>query len=125
MRSGSSQLRERPHEHVAVLFVGDRLAETVGFGVVLLLRSVTTRGPAIESGQFRPFLLVLAAVLAFTLGIEYLGLLATIVVMVPIAGLASRESRPLEVMIAAVALGLFSSALFIGLLGLQIGRAHV
>ena len=37
----------------------------VGFGVVLLLRSVTTRGPAIESGQLRPFLLVLAAVLAF------------------------------------------------------------
>ena len=90
----------------------------IGFGVVIFARSMIITGPAIESGRARPLLLVLAAVLAFALGIEHLGLAATIAVMVVIAGLASSDSRPLEVAIAAVVLAGFSCALFIALLGL-------
>lgn len=90
----------------------------VGFGVLLLARSVVIRGPAIEAGQARPFVLVLAAVAVFALGIERLGLLATIVVMVPLAALACRETRWREAAVAALVLGAFSCALFIGLLGL-------
>ena len=90
----------------------------VGFGVILLARSMIISGPAIEGGKLRPFVFVLAAVLVFALGIQHLGLLATILLMVPISALGSRDLRPLEVIAAALVLGLFSSALFVGLLGL-------
>ena len=90
----------------------------IGFGVLIFARSVLITGPAIESGRARPILAVLAAVLAFTLGIEYLGLAATIALVVAIAGFGCTDSRPLEVAVAAIVLAAFSCALFIGLLGL-------
>ena len=90
----------------------------IGFGALIFARSVVITGPPIEGGRVRPLIAVLAAVLAFTLGIEHLGLAATIALMVVIAGVACTESQPLEVAIAAVVLAGFSCGLFIGLLGL-------
>ena len=90
----------------------------VGFGVVIFLRSLVISGPALEGGKARPIVFVLAAVATFALGIEHLGLFATIVLMASLAAGACAESRPIEVVVAALALGLFSCGLFIGLLGL-------
>lgn len=90
----------------------------LGFGLLIFLRSFVLSGSAIGYVKARPLVLVLGAVGVFSLGIQTLGLLATILVMVPVAGIASAESRPLEVLVAAVVLGLFSCGLFIGLLGL-------
>ena len=90
----------------------------IGFGVVVFARSLVIAGPAMEGGRVRQLTAVLAAVLVFALGIEHLGLFATIVAVVLVAGLGSRESRPLEVIVTALVLAAFSSGLFIGLLGL-------
>ena len=90
----------------------------IGFGVVIFARSLVIKGPLIEGGRMRPLVLVLAAVLVFALGIEPLGLAATIALSVAIAGAASPASKPVEVVIAAVVLAAFSCVLFIGLLGL-------
>ena len=90
----------------------------IGFGVLIFARSFVIEGAVIEGGRARPLVLVLASVLAFTLGIEHLGLAGTIVLVVAIAAAGSADSKTWEVAIAAVVLAAFSCGLFIGLLGL-------
>ena len=65
-------------------------------------------------------LVVLGAVTAFGLLIESTGLLLAVVATILLGGLASRESRPLELAALAVGLAAFCAGLFVYGLGLPI-----
>ena len=89
-------------------------------GLWMIVGSLFARGAPLERWYVRPLIFVLGAVLLFALGIEKLGLFLAIVVLVIAAALATPESRWKEVLVAAVALGAFSTVLFIYLLGLPL-----
>jgi hypothetical protein len=59
-----------------------------------------------------------AALVVFFLGIDHLGLFVTTALVVVVASLATCESRLLEVSCVAFGLAVFSTVLFINLLGL-------
>ena len=90
----------------------------LGLGT-LALAIAQPSGPT-ERWYLRPVAGVLAGVLGFALGIERLGLFLATVLLVVVASLGTRESRWIEVVIVAVGLGAFSTALFIFILGLPI-----
>jgi hypothetical protein len=73
------------------------------FWVVLGLRAVALRGPAIESVRLRSNILVLSAILGFALLIQSVGLAISIFVITVLSALASTDSRWKE----TIALGLF------------------
>lgn len=87
-------------------------------GFILVGRSFFTSGSPLERWYIRPFTLVLSSILLFTFSIEPLGLFASIVLLVAVAAFATPESRWTEVIVAALALALFSTGLFIYGLGL-------
>ena len=90
----------------------------LGLGTVAV--AVARPGGPTDRWYLRPVVCVLAGVLGFALGIERLGLFLATVLLVVLASLGTRESRWIEVVIVAVGLGAFSTALFIFLLGLPI-----
>jgi hypothetical protein len=89
-------------------------------GLWMTGRGLRASGPPLERWYVRPLVFVLGAVLVFALGIEKLGLFLAIVALVLIAAPATRESRWQEVLVAALALAGFSTALFIYGLGLPL-----
>jgi hypothetical protein len=88
------------------------------FGVVLILRSMLAANEKTGAWNLRAIGFVLAGVLAFAGLIETGGLVAAIVALVAIASMGSRDSRPVEVAIAAVVMALFGALLFVR--GLQL-----
>lgn len=70
--------------------------------------------------RLRPFVLIPAALVAFALTIESLGIVVAGLLLVVIGGLASSTSRPLEVLAAALVLVFFIWACFVWTLGLPI-----
>lgn len=95
-------------------------ATLIGFGILILLRSIVMAGPQIEAFNLRALAFVLTAVAVFAFSLGQLGLIATIVLTVITAGIAGRDSRPLEVGAVAIGLSLFSAVLFVRLLGLPL-----
>ena len=65
-----------------------------------------------EATDWRGVLLVLGAVLAFALLLPVAGFLISVLVLVGLAGAASKESKPKETAILAVALVFFAIAVF-------------
>ena len=65
-----------------------------------------------EATDWRGLLLVLGAVFAFALLLPVAGLLISVPVLVGLAGAASKESKPKETAILAVALVFFTIAVF-------------
>jgi hypothetical protein len=90
-------------------------------GLVLIqgLRAKETSadGPPL---RLRPLLLIPLALVAFALTIERLGIIAAGTLLILIGGLASSESRPLEVVATAGALVLFTWGIFVWALSLPI-----
>jgi putative tricarboxylic transport membrane protein len=90
-------------------------------GCIVLMQGLRTRdtsaGPSL---RLRPLLLIPLALVAFALTIERLGIVAAGTLLIVIGGLASSESRPLEVIAAAVTLVLFTWGIFVWALGLPI-----
>ena len=88
----------------------------LGFGTTAL----ATLKPGAPPGAWypRPLLSVVAALVVFFLGIDHLGLFVTTALVVVVASLATCESRLLEVFCVAFGLAVFSTVLFINLLGL-------
>ena len=90
-------------------------------GVVILLLGLrsddndTASDPPLD---WRPILLVPASTIAFAVTIERYGFVVAGLLLVFIGGLASRQSRIIEVLIAAIALVFSVWALFIYALGL-------
>jgi hypothetical protein len=94
----------------------------LGLGVLIVAQGLRTLGPALRTtpAGWRALLSVSAALVAFGLGIERLGLVLAIVLLVGIGALATRTLRPLEVVIAALVLIVLSWSIFIFGLGLTI-----
>jgi hypothetical protein len=70
--------------------------------------------------QWRPLVLIPASQVAFALAIDDLGIVIAGLLMILVGGIASRESRWIEVVISAVALVFFVWAIFVWALGLVI-----
>jgi hypothetical protein len=68
----------------------------------------------------RPLVAISASLLVFMLILDRLGLVASSITLVLISGLASRETRPVSLVIWAVALATGSAAVFVYLIGLPI-----
>jgi putative tricarboxylic transport membrane protein len=94
----------------------------LGLGALILAQGLRTPSPPLRPtpSAWRALLSVTAALIAFGLGIERLGLVAAIVLLVGIGALATRALRPLEVAAAAVVLIALSWSIFIVGLGLTI-----
>jgi hypothetical protein len=90
-------------------------------GLVLIqglrAKEISVEGPPL---RLRPLLLIPLALVAFALTIERLGIIAAGTLLILIGGLASSESRPLEVVATAAALVLFIWGIFVWALSLPI-----
>ncbi|HEV7259239.1 MAG TPA: tripartite tricarboxylate transporter TctB family protein [Bosea sp. (in: a-proteobacteria)] len=92
----------------------------LGFGAFFLLRGARHAGAAIEPVHLRPLLAVLLAVGIFALTAERLGLAIASVLTVLLAGLATRETRPLESIGFAILLSGLAALLFVKVLALPV-----
>jgi hypothetical protein len=90
----------------------------VGLGAILVLRSFRLQGEKIAFPTFQPVVIVLGAVLVFSLTATWTGLFIATVLMVLVASPASHEYRWKESVIASVALAIF--VLFAFRYGLQL-----
>jgi len=92
----------------------------LGFGLFFLARSARGVSVTIEAVRVQPLLAVLAAVGVFALTAERLGLAIVSVLTVLLAGLATRETRPLESIGFALLLSALAALLFIKVLALPV-----
>ncbi|MCC6777415.1 MAG: tripartite tricarboxylate transporter TctB family protein [Hyphomicrobiales bacterium] len=96
----------------------------IGLGVVVLLRGLRVasalHAPTVgDLGMaWRPLLLVTASLVVFGLGIERLGLVVSILLMVGLAAFAARSLKLLETVLAALVLVALAWGIFILGLGL-------
>lgn len=88
-------------------------------GIVIAVYGMRTGAAGPDRFHLRPFALVLIAIAAFTLGVEPLGLFASTVLAVVVAGFADRELSPLATVATALVLAAGSCVVFVTLLGLQ------
>jgi hypothetical protein len=97
---------------VSLLFVGAVIA------VKALWSASTTE---LEPHHWlRPVTGVSAALIAFLFTLERLGLVASSIILVVIAGMASRETRPVELVVWAAVLAAGSVGVFVYVVGLPI-----
>lgn len=89
----------------------------VAIGAIIAIRSLLVSGVPIPTIHLRPQIMIIAALLAFALVIERLGLLAAAAAVVVLASLATREARPLETIVIAILTAFAAVGLFIYLLG--------
>ena len=89
----------------------------VGMGTFITLRSLAISGASIPHINFRPQIMIISALFAFALLIERVGLMAAAAAVVVLGSLASRDARPLEIIVIAAVTGVTSVGLFIYLLG--------
>ena len=94
----------------------------LGLGALILVQGLRAPTPPmpVQPAAWRAVISVTTALVLFGLGIERLGLVVSIVLLVGIGALATRALRPLETAIAAVVLIALSWAVFIAGLGLTI-----
>lgn len=86
------------------------------FGVGFAIRGLTRAGEPIEAPQARPLACVLAAIAAFALLGLKAGIVAASIATIVIAAFGSRETKPVEIAIFALALSGASAFLFVTLL---------
>ena len=91
-------------------------------GGIILIQGLRAKETSADGSplRLRPLLLIPLALVAFALTIERLGIIAAGTLLILIGGMASSESRPLEVLVTAVALVLFTWGIFIWALSLPI-----
>lgn len=90
------------------------LGGTLGFlGLVLVARSVVIRGEAVGRLHLIPLLIIALSAVLFGLAIERLGLVIGLVLVTAVSAVASRQSRPIEVSMLALALAAFSVGVFV------------
>lgn len=92
----------------------------VAIGLYVGLRSI--RGPAQDLGNFniRATVLIVVAVLIFAATVNRIGYLPGAVLLVAISSFADHEARVRQVAISIVCLVVFTAAVFIGGLGVQL-----
>jgi hypothetical protein len=91
-----------------------------GLGLGLVGRSLVLEGPRVTGFALRPLILVLAAVLAFGVLLEPVGLVAATIALVVISCLAGTEFRWRDVAILCVILIALALGLFVYGLGLPL-----
>lgn len=89
----------------------------LGLGVFIAVRALVIGGAPIPRIHLRPQIMIIAALLAFAMTIERLGLMAAAAAVVVLGSLASRELRPLEIIIIAAVTAAAAVGLFIYMLG--------
>ncbi len=89
----------------------------VGLGIFIAVRAFVLSGVPIPRIHLRPQVMIIAALVAFALLVERLGLMAAAAAVVVLGSLASREVRPLEIVVIAVITAAAAVGLFIKLLG--------
>jgi len=99
------------------MLIGALLA---GLGAVIALRAFTFDGESVPRFHARPIGVSLLAIVLFGLALQRLGLVAAVAVLVLVGAWAGREVRPVENVVLAGALTLFSVAIFVWLLGLPL-----
>jgi putative tricarboxylic transport membrane protein len=95
----------------------------IGLGSVILLQGMRESAASLRGAGMsglRPVIFVTAGLVVFGLTIEWLGLVISIFLLIGIGAIAARTLRPLETLIAAIALILLSWVIFIVGLGLTI-----
>jgi hypothetical protein len=80
---------------------------------VLTVKSLATQGPPIPPIHLRPLTAIVAAILAFGLLIDRIGLALTAAVLVIGAAYARRDVDRRETLLLAVGLALFTVAVFV------------
>jgi hypothetical protein len=89
-------------------------------GAITALRSLVLAGDPVPRFYARPIAVSLAAIVLFGIALQWLGLVAAVAVLVLVGAYAARDVRPLENNALAVAMVLFSVAVFVWLLGLPL-----
>jgi hypothetical protein len=89
----------------------------IGTGAFLLARSLVVSGEPIERIALWPQLLILAAIVAFGLLIERVGLAGSVAAVAVISGIAARGLRWFELAALAFAMSALSVVLFVYVLG--------
>jgi putative tricarboxylic transport membrane protein len=89
----------------------------VGIGLFITIRALFISGAPIPRISLRPQIFIIGALLAFAFLIERTGLLAAAATVVVLGSLASRDVRPLEMIVIAVITAFAAVGLFIKLLG--------
>jgi hypothetical protein len=85
----------------------------VGVGAVVGLKSLAIEGPRIEPIQFRPLLVVIAAILLFGFLIGAVGLAISAVMLTVLAAYARREASLVEALALGVGLSAFAVIVFV------------
>jgi hypothetical protein len=85
----------------------------IAIGLVLAVKSLATDGPPIPSIHPRPLLAIIAAILAFGLLIDRVGLALTAAVLTIGAAYARRDVNLTETLLLAVGLALFTVGIFV------------
>ena len=85
----------------------------IAIGLVLAVKSLATQGPPIPPIHLRPLTAIVAAILAFGLLIDRIGLALTAAVLVIGAAYARRDVDRRETLLLAVGLALFTVAVFV------------
>lgn len=89
----------------------------LGLGAIIAIRAFIVAGTPIPKIYLRPQIMIITALLAFSMMIERFGLMAAAAAVVLLGSLASKEVRPLEVLIVAPLAAAAAVGLFIYLLG--------
>jgi Tripartite tricarboxylate transporter TctB family len=90
------------------------------FGVVIALRGLAFDGEPVPRFHARPIGISLLAIVLFGAALQWFGLVAAIGVLVIVGAYAARDVRPLENLVLAAVMILFSVAVFVWLLGLPL-----
>jgi hypothetical protein len=91
-----------------------------GLGAIIAARAFVLDGLSVPRFHARPLIVSLVAIVLFGLALQYLGLAAAVVVLVLTGAYAGREVRPIETLVLAAFLAVFSIAVFVWLLGLPL-----
>jgi hypothetical protein len=86
-------------------------------GLFLMGRALVIKGAPLNGSAIRPQAMILAAIFAFALLIERIGLAPTVIVVAVLAALASKEMRWKETIPLGICMAVLSVLLFIYLLG--------
>src|SRR5262249_46185367 len=89
-------------------------------GSALALRALKIKGEPLPSWHWKPVVIVLGSVVLFGLIVIKVGLALSTVILIVLAGSASREFRPLESLVSGTLLAVLSIAVFVIALKLQL-----
>jgi hypothetical protein len=89
-------------------------------GLIIALRSFALDGAPVPRFEARPIGTSILAIVLFGIALQWLGLIAAVVVLVLVGAYAARDVHPLENVALAAALVAFSVGVFVWLLGLPL-----